>query len=101
MKNLMDHIIALSFGKPPKVRRRKRVTVGRFEGCMAERFEEDYQGVVVGKRRVKYHSADREFDKLDVRVLKSSNKDYPEGSLQSELAQRARMLEDGSIIIAN
>lgn len=94
-------MLYLSFGKPPRHRVGDQVTVCELNGCMAERLDPVYRGVIVEKTRVVCHGAggDGKIAAVKIRVTDPMKTGGKAGETKTELVDRMRLLEDERIVI--
>lgn len=101
---MLNRLVSLCFGDIPKHKIGDLIIVCVVRGCMAERLDPEYTGVIEAKKRVKCHginNADGKIPAIDVRVIDPMNTGGKAGQIKSELVCRMRQLKDGRLIICN
>lgn len=98
----MKNVLSMVLGIPSKFKKGQKITVCLSTGCMAEKLEPVYEGIIIGKSKIELKNSKRShIPAIDIQVtnpLKSGHKCLQK---KTEIADRLRTIEDGRLIIVN
>lgn len=90
--SLMDSIVNLVYGTPPKFKIGESVLICTVDGCMAEKLTIRKKGHILDKILIPCYNG------KDIPGIKVG---YYDGTTSNEFVERIRRLNDGRLVVAN